>query len=291
MQTRRVVITSVGAITAQGRPPTPCGTGFAKDTWRSAPVAPSADGWLPHHPRRRGRPAPPARLRLPHPGSAHRANPPSTTPADRRRGEAMAGVSVRAADGEALPGALPAERWGMAFGTCNAGLHSGEQVMRAVRERPMTAEDAAHLIWSRRRRWPRRWRGVRRRGPVLSVNTACAVRRPRASRTPWRSSGPAGPTPCSSAAPTPSPRSRSPGSTALGVALPAPGRPVLQGPDGLSLGEGSGMLVLLSRMVAERRGRPGARRGARLRPVRRRLPPDGAAPPGRGRRPGDPRRP
>ncbi|WP_100524844.1 beta-ketoacyl-[acyl-carrier-protein] synthase family protein [Mycobacteroides abscessus] len=162
--------------------------------------------------------------------------------------EAMAASGLRAgAD-------IPAERWGVAYGTCHGGWRSAELALREVQEGlapdwrrytfvpPQAGAEALSAAF-----------GLR--GPVLSVNTACAASAHalghaldviRAGRADAMLVGGADAFTESAFA----------GFTSLRSLSPGPAAPYSKDRSGLTLGEGSGMLLLLSRQVAERTGAP-----------------------------------
>ncbi|PXX55546.1 3-oxoacyl-[acyl-carrier-protein] synthase II [Nocardia tenerifensis] len=146
------------------------------------------------------------------------------------------------------------ERCGVVFATCNGGLISGEHVLRA-RSRGATAELAQYLLVAPQMIAEAVGTAFGFRGPVLSVNTACAsgahaiahaMELLREGHADMILAG---------------------GSDSLsGVTLagfnsleslaPEPAAPYSKDREGLSLGEGSGMLVLTRAAVAEAHGAP-----------------------------------
>jgi 3-oxoacyl-[acyl-carrier-protein] synthase II len=162
--------------------------------------------------------------------------------------EAMAGVGLQVGVD------VPAGRWGIAYGTCHGGWRSAELALREVQEGgtpdwhrytfvpPQAAAEALSAAF-----------GLK--GPVLSVNTACAssahalahaVDVIRAGRADAMLVG-------GSDAFT---ESAFAGFSSLWSLSARPAAPYSRDRSGLTLGEGSGMLVLLSRQVAERTGAP-----------------------------------
>jgi 3-oxoacyl-[acyl-carrier-protein] synthase II len=150
--------------------------------------------------------------------------------------------------------AIPAERWGVVLGTCNAGLLSARHWYRA-RERGADV-DPRVLLFTPPQALAEALAGAYGvRGPVLSVNTACAAGANaigyaadliRAGRADAVLAG---------------------GTDALSDVLvagfnsleslsPLPAAPYSKDRQGLSLGEGSGMLVLVSAELARELGRP-----------------------------------
>jgi 3-oxoacyl-[acyl-carrier-protein] synthase II len=162
--------------------------------------------------------------------------------------EAMAGSGLR------VGADIPAERWGLAYGTCHGGWRSAELALREVQEGgtpdwhrytfvpPQAGAEALSAAF-----------GLK--GPVLSVNTACASSAHalahaldviRAGRADAMLVG-------GSDAFT---ESAFAGFSSLWSLSPQPAAPYSKDRSGLSLGEGSGMLLLLSRQTAERTGAP-----------------------------------
>ncbi|MEU1263516.1 beta-ketoacyl-[acyl-carrier-protein] synthase family protein [Streptomyces cellulosae] len=162
--------------------------------------------------------------------------------------EAMAGSGLR------VGADIPAERWGVAYGTCHAGWRSAELVLREKQEGgvpdwrrytfvpPQAGAEALSAAF-----------GLK--GPVLSVNTACASSAHalahaldviRAGRADAMLVG-------GSDAFT---ESAFAGFSSLWSLSERPAAPYSRDRSGLSLGEGSGMLLLLSRQAAERTGAP-----------------------------------
>jgi 3-oxoacyl-[acyl-carrier-protein] synthase II len=151
-----------------------------------------------------------------------------------------------------LASAIPPERWGVVYGSCNGGLVSGEQVLRDERSGreqdwrlgvlvpPQAAAEALSAAFDLR-------------GPVLSVNTACAsgahaiahavelIRTGQADALLVGGSD-------SFAAVTFA------GFNSLESLAVGPAAPYAKDRDGLSLGEGAGMLVLARAEVAEAAG-------------------------------------
>ncbi len=151
-------------------------------------------------------------------------------------------------------GQIPAERWGVAVGTCNAGLLAAEEWFRGKMkgESPdaqlvllATPQGLAEAIAS----------AFDVKGPVISVNTACAASANAIGygaemiRYGQADAVLAG------------------GAEALSEVLysgfnclqslsPKPAAPYSRGRDGLSLGEGSGMMVLMREDLARELGAP-----------------------------------
>ncbi|MET7727074.1 beta-ketoacyl-[acyl-carrier-protein] synthase family protein [Streptomyces mirabilis] len=162
--------------------------------------------------------------------------------------EAMAGSGLRVGTD------IPAERWGVAYGTCHAGWRSAELALREVQEGgapdwrrytfvpPQAGAEALSAAF-----------GLK--GPVLSANTACAASAHalahaleviRAGAADAMLVG-------GSDAFT---ESAFAGFSSLWSLSPRPAAPYSKDRSGLTLGEGGGMLLLLSREAAERTGAP-----------------------------------
>jgi 3-oxoacyl-[acyl-carrier-protein] synthase II len=168
--------------------------------------------------------------------------------------EAMSRAGIRPAAGPAGPGAVPATRWGVLVGTCNAGLRSAERAWRARRSggpldwrrclliQPQVLAEAMSAEF-----------GLQ--GPVLSVNTACAsgahaiahalemIRAGRAEAMLVGGSDAFSETVFA-------------GFNSLESLAPRPAAPYSRHREGLSLGEGSGMLVLTKLSVARAAAAP-----------------------------------
>lgn len=162
--------------------------------------------------------------------------------------EAMAGSGLRVGRD------IPAERWGVAYGTCHGGWRSAELALREVQEGgtpdwnrytfvpPQAGAEALSAAF-----------GLK--GPVFSANTACAASAHalahaleviRAGAADAMLVG-------GSDAFT---ESAFAGFSSLWSLSPRPAAPYSKDRSGLTLGEGSGMLLLLSREAAERTGAP-----------------------------------
>lgn len=162
--------------------------------------------------------------------------------------EAMAGSGLRVGTD------IPAERWGVAYGTCHGGWRSAELALREVQEGgapdwqrytfvpPQAGAEALSAAF-----------GLK--GPVLSANTACAASAHamahaleviRAGAADAMLVG-------GSDAFT---ESAFAGFSSLWSLSPGPAAPYSKDRSGLTLGEGGGMLLLLSREAAERTGAP-----------------------------------
>ena len=149
---------------------------------------------------------------------------------------------------------IPAERWGVSYGTCHAGWRSAELALREV-------QDGATPDWHRYTFVPPQ-AGAEAlsaafglKGPVLSVNTACASSaHALAHALDVISTGRADAMLVGgSDAFT---ESAFAGFSSLWSLSEQPAAPYSRNRSGLTLGEGSGMLVLLSRQAAERTGAP-----------------------------------
>ncbi|MET9958600.1 beta-ketoacyl-[acyl-carrier-protein] synthase family protein [Streptomyces sp. NPDC006326] len=151
---------------------------------------------------------------------------------------------------------LPAERWGVSFGSCNGGLRSAEKLARRTQEGSGGEDDGRHYLLVPPQAIAEALSGAfGLKGPSLSVNTACAsgahaiahatesIRAGRAdamlvggsdafTETAWA------------------------GFTSLQSLSTKPAAPYSKDRDGLSLGEGAGMLVLAEESVARAAGAP-----------------------------------
>ena len=239
---RRVVVCGVGAVTSQG--PT------ADALWDGVRAGRVAIGPVRHLPMDG------YRTRLG--GEVADRTPPRR---DYRRPDggrepalafALRAAEEAIADSGAGAAAIPSERWGTVIGTCNAGLLSGRRWYAARREgRPADPEllqllgpqaiaealSGAFLL----------------RGPCLSVNTACAAgahalgQAAELIRTGRADAVLAGGTDAFSDV-------LFAGFNALESLSPEPAAPYSRDRKGLSLGEGSGMLVLLAEDLAREAG-------------------------------------
>ncbi|MEU7553058.1 beta-ketoacyl-[acyl-carrier-protein] synthase family protein [Streptomyces sp. NPDC044571] len=151
---------------------------------------------------------------------------------------------------------LPAERWGVSFGSCNGGLRSAEKLARRTQDKSGGEDDGRHYLLVPPQAIAEALSGAfGLKGPSLSVNTACAsgahaiahatesIRAGRAdamlvggsdafTETAWA------------------------GFTSLQSLSTKPAAPYSKDRDGLSLGEGAGMLVLAEESVARAAGAP-----------------------------------
>ncbi|MEU4996462.1 beta-ketoacyl-[acyl-carrier-protein] synthase family protein [Streptomyces sp. NPDC021622] len=191
------------------------------------------------------------------PEPAHRYTP---EPADSKDREPsidfalVAAAEAMAASGLVVGRDVPAERWGVAYGTCNGGWRSAELILR-------DEESGQTPDWHRYTLVPPQAaaetlsaaHGLR--GPVLSVNTACAssahaighaleiLRSGRADAMLVGGSDAFTETAFA-------------GFSSLESLSPEPAAPYSKDRSGLSLGEGSGMFVLVTDEVARRAGVP-----------------------------------
>jgi 3-oxoacyl-[acyl-carrier-protein] synthase II len=161
--------------------------------------------------------------------------------------EAMANCGVQV-------GQIPAERWGVVIGTCNAGLLAGEEwhVRRARGEQP----DPRLVLLVEPQALAEALSGAfDLRGPVLSVDTACA-----ASANAIGYAGELIRSGQADAVLTGGADAFSDilyaGFNSLESLSPEPAAPYSRDRKGLSLGEGSGMLVLMREDLAREHGAP-----------------------------------
>ncbi|MGJ5756603.1 3-oxoacyl-[acyl-carrier-protein] synthase II [Streptomyces puniciscabiei] len=244
-QAVRVVIAGVGAITSQG--------GSAEALWdgvRAGRVAISPVRGLPMD----GYQTAVGGEITEHPLPAYDYAPGSGVRDSSVDFALTAAEEAMAASGLTVGTDVPAERWGVAYGTCHGGWRSAELALREVQEGrtpdwhrytfvpPQAAAEALSAAF-----------GLK--GPVLSANTACASSAHalahaldviRAGRADAMLVG-------GSDAFT---ESAFAGFSSLESLSVQPAAPYSKGRSGLSLGEGGGMLVLLSQAAAERTGAP-----------------------------------
>lgn len=169
--------------------------------------------------------------------------------------EAMAasGLRPQRPDGGG-PGAVPARRWGVVVGTCNGGLRSAELAWCA-RRAGKRVDPLDHLVVQPQVLAEAVGAEFGLKGPVLSVNTACAsgahaiahafeaIRAGRADAVLVAGADAFSETAFA-------------GFTSLESLSPRPAAPYSRDRDGLSLGEGAGALVLTTLAVAEAAGAP-----------------------------------
>lgn len=151
---------------------------------------------------------------------------------------------------------LPADRWGVSFGSCNGGLRSAEKLARRTQEGTGTEDDGRHYLLVPPQAIAEALSGAfGLKGPSLSVNTACAsgahaiahaTESIRAGRADAMLVG-------GSDAFT---ETAFAGFTSLQSLSTKPAAPYSKDRDGLSLGEGAGMLVLAEESVARAAGAP-----------------------------------
>lgn len=148
------------------------------------------------------------------------------------------------------PGRVPVTQWGVILGTCNAGLRTAERAWRAGsrdwrRYRMILPQVLAETLGAE----------FGFLGPVLSVNTACAsaahaiahaTEMLRAGRADAMLAGGTDALTETAFA----------GFNALEALAPGPAAPYSKHREGLSLGEGAGMLVLTTRSIALAAGAP-----------------------------------
>ncbi|WP_198942979.1 beta-ketoacyl-[acyl-carrier-protein] synthase family protein [Actinophytocola xanthii] len=168
-------------------------------------------------------------------------------------GEAMAGAGVKVARNGHGEG-VPATRWGVVVGTCNGGLRSAEGAWLAERD-GKAVDWRQHLMIQPQTIAEVLSAAFGLRGPVFSVNTACAsgahaiahaveiIRAGRADAMLVGGSDAFNETVFA-------------GFNSLESLSPAPAAPYSKDRQGLSLGEGSGMLVLVRHSVAVAAGAP-----------------------------------
>ena len=261
----RVVVTGMGAITSQGNTLEQFWDGVSNGRVAIRNVAHmSMDGYRTSLGGEVQDPAAPEHSYLNPDGFHDRAIDFTIKAAE----EAMANCGVPV-------GSIPAERWGVVIGTCNAGLLAGEEwhVRRKRGEQP----DPRLVLLVPPQAMAEALSGAfGLRGPALSVDTACA-----ASANAIGYAGELIRSGQADAVLTGGADAFSDilyaGFNALESLSPEPAAPYSRDRKGLSLGEGSGMLVLMREDLAHRARRPCAGRDPGLRPVGRRLSPDRAA--------------
>jgi 3-oxoacyl-[acyl-carrier-protein] synthase II len=240
----RVVVTGLGAITSQGN--------SLQDFWEGVSSGRVAIREVTHLPMDGYRtslggevqdPALPEHDYL-HPDGFHDRALDFTVKAAE---EAMANCGVGV-------GPIPAERWGVVIGTCNAGLLAGEEWYR--RRKSGEKPDPRLVLLVPPQAFSEALSGIfDLRGPVLSVDTACAAS---ANAIGYAAelirNGQA------DAVLTGGADAFSDilvaGFNSLESLSPEPAAPYSRDRKGLSLGEGSGMLVLMREDVARAQGAP-----------------------------------
>jgi 3-oxoacyl-[acyl-carrier-protein] synthase II len=243
---QRVVVTGLGAITSQGN--------SLQDFWEGVSSGRVAIREVTHLPMDGYRtslggevqdPALPEHDYL-HPDGFHDRALDFTVKAAE---EAMAGCGVAVG-----PEAIPAERWGVVIGTCNAGLLAGEEWYR--RRKAGESPDPRLVLLVPPQAFSEALSGIfDLRGPVLSVDTACAAS---ANAIGYAAelirNGQA------DAVLTGGADAFSDilvaGFNSLESLSPEPAAPYSRDRKGLSLGEGSGMLVLMREDLARAQGAP-----------------------------------
>lgn len=261
---RRIVITSLGAITAHGV--------GAEELWQrvrggEVAIAPLRELAIPGLPTAiGGEILDPPRPKYDYLTPLGLTDPePAVDYALIAAEEAMAGAGLGVLEDGAppRPDALPAHRWGVAFGSCNSGIRSAEKAVRravaagrAVDVAELGLGDDRHLLLV-----PPQFcaealsAAFGLKGPVLSVNTACAssahalahaVEQIRAGRADAMLVG-------GSDALT---ETAYYGFNSVESLSSRPARPYSRDRDGLSLGAGAGMMVLVAAEVAAAAGAP-----------------------------------
>ncbi|MER5732890.1 beta-ketoacyl-[acyl-carrier-protein] synthase family protein [Streptomyces sp. NPDC002138] len=153
-------------------------------------------------------------------------------------------------------GSLPADRWGVAFGSCNGGLRSAELLARRAADGTAPEDDGRHYLLVPPQAIAEALSSAfGLKGPSLSVNTACASgAHAIAHATDAISAGRADAMLVGgSDAFT---ETAFAGFTSLQSLSTKPAAPYSRDRDGLSLGEGAGMLVLAEESVARAAGAP-----------------------------------
>jgi 3-oxoacyl-[acyl-carrier-protein] synthase II len=253
--TRQVVVTAVGAVTAQGIGAQALWDGSLSGTVAIRPLrAFPTDGYAACI----GGEVPP--LPVPsydYPADVGGAREPALDYALVAAQEALAACGL----GEVAP-----ERWGVSFGSCNGGTRSAELALREAHGAQVhgpTSDGGGTaggnplraLLVSPHALAEALGAAFGIKGPVLSVNTACAsgahalahaLETIRAGRADAMLVG-------GSDAFT---ETAFAGFTSLESLSAKPAAPYSKGRDGLSLGEGSGMLVLAEESVARKAGAP-----------------------------------
>lgn len=241
----RVVVTGMGAITAQGS--------TADALWEGVRDCNVAIRPVEHQSMEGYRTKLGGEVRdRPTPAHAYRH------PADYR--EPVIDFALHASEealaqcGIAATGHIPGERWGVVVGSCNAGLLAGEEWYREKRAGRAPSPELVLLV-SPQALAQALASAFGFKGPVLSVNTACAASANaigyaaeliRQGRVDAALTG--GAEALSGVLYS--------GFNALESLSPKPAAPYSRGREGLSLGEGSGMLVLMREDLAHELGTP-----------------------------------
>ncbi|MGV9707044.1 beta-ketoacyl synthase N-terminal-like domain-containing protein [Streptomyces sp. NPDC003483] len=243
---RTVVVCGVGAVTAQGEGATALWEGIRAGHSAIGPVrGMPMDGYGTAIGGEVPNPSRPAYDYLASFGGRERE--PAMDFALTAAQEAMAGAGLAS---------LPAERWGVAFGSCNGGLRTAEKLARRSREGTAPADDGRHYLLVPPQAIAEALSSAfSLKGPALSVNTACAsgahaiahaAEAISAGRADAMLAG-------GSDAFT---ETAFAGFTSLQSLSTKPAAPYSKDRDGLSLGEGAGMLVLAEESVARAAGAP-----------------------------------
>jgi 3-oxoacyl-[acyl-carrier-protein] synthase II len=240
----RVVVTGLGAITSQGN--------SLQDFWDGVSGGRVAIREVRHMPMEGYRtrlggevqdPAAPEHAYLNPDGFHDRALDFTVKAAE----EAMARCGVQV-------GEIPAERWGVVIGTCNAGLLAGEEWYRRRKagERP----DPRLVLLVPPQAFSEALSGIfDLRGPVLSVDTACAASANAIGYAAELIRNGQADAVLTGGADAFSDILYA-GFNSLESLSPEPAAPYSRDRKGLSLGEGSGMLVLMREDVAAEHGAP-----------------------------------
>lgn len=240
----RVVVTGVGAITAQGA--------TAGEFWDSVRDGRSAIRRVRHMSMAGYRTEIAGEVQVDstprsdylQPGGFHdRAIDFTLKAAD----EAMAGCGVAV-------GQIPAERWGVVFGTCNAGLLAGRE-WYAARQNGEEADPSLVLLVSPQSFSEAISAAFGLRGPVLSVDTACAASANALGYAQSLIRSGQADAVLTGGADAMSDILVS-GFNSLESLSPEPAAPYSIDRKGLSLGEGAGMLVIMRADLAEELGAP-----------------------------------
>jgi 3-oxoacyl-[acyl-carrier-protein] synthase II len=161
--------------------------------------------------------------------------------------EAMANCGVEV-------GPIPAERWGVVIGTCNAGLLAGEEWYR--RRQAGEKPDPRLVLLVPPQAFSEALSGIfNLRGPVLSVDTACAASANAIGYAAELIRNGQADAVLTGGADAFSDILYA-GFNSLESLSPEPAAPYSRDRKGLSLGEGSGMLVLMREDVAREQGAP-----------------------------------
>jgi 3-oxoacyl-[acyl-carrier-protein] synthase II len=243
-QRQRVVVTGLGAITSQGN--------SLRDFWEGVSNGRVAIRAVQHMPMEGYRtrlggevvdPPAPAHGYLSPDGFHDRALDFTVKAAE----EAIANCGVEV-------GSIPAERWGVVIGTCNAGLLAGEEWYR--RRKAGEQPDPRLVLLVPPQAFAEALSGIfGLRGPVLSVDTACA-----ASANAIGYAGELIRNGQADVVLTGGADAFSDilyaGFNSLESLSPEPAAPYSRDRKGLSLGEGSGMLVLMREDLAREHSAP-----------------------------------